>query len=421
MKKILFLYLTGWTLLIHLILNSASVDANNQCGGFRKLNGEVGQICEVLDAEGDCRKGIFQCLGKNNLLCASICGTNSMGKGVINDVYDTLKKMDPSIGLRDTIPVLDCGENGYPNRAKTECICNPGYRGQICDEIDVCFRINCGYHGVCQTNGTCKCDPGFSGDRCEINSICDPGGLWNPKTNHCKCRMGWVGDLCNQCSNDTLCTPKQKGEVEIKTYVLGFFNDELRTHMLLNPLLPGYTYTPVIPGTDNLDCSCNYIAPSLNGTNQTDTSSFTSDSQILEGQFFDWGRMAPTDDDSDDFDSDPNNCVCDDGWENWNADGFSGDFFNHHFEPRGNHDHVYWLGGFGWLLLIVFLIFFCWCFNPFIADGAYSYSSPRPAPQNVVSINKSNVNSTYPSVSDSPQYPPGTFNASNIHHILIPQ
>jgi hypothetical protein len=320
-------------LLIFLLCAALAVatEAKNQCGGFKELTNIVGGNCDPGEGAA-CRNGIYQCYGKNDLKCVAVCQTVT----------------------RDLVEKVECGDGGYPNKDLTQCICRPGFKGVLCDTLDPCFRVNCGKNGVCNDEGKCRCDAGFSGERCEINAICDPNGIWNPKTSSCKCNKGFVGEYCTACSNVTLCVPNKRGEVDEKTYSLGVYTDELRSAMLTKSLPPDYTYGPVIPGTEALTCDCK-IADSLS----------------LEGQFFDWGRMAP------DEDEDRHRCRRNEDDDDWESVGFQQDFMDHHFEERGRHDHVYWAGGAAWVIIFIILVFGCLCWYPAFADGNVNYSS-RP-------------------------------------------
>lgn len=334
----------GGLAIILLIYSIIGAEAKNQCGGLKTLTGQIGDACQIEPPIDGCNKGLVQCLGRNDLTCSPNCNTAI----VKNEI--------------------ECGDNGYLNKAKTECICQPGFKGSFCDEVDFCFNVNCGIHGVCTSNGACKCDTGFFGKRCEINSICEPGGIWNAKTSACKCKTGYVGEHCMQCSNETLCVPNKKGKVDVKTYDLGFYNTDLKAALLTKELPPDYTYGPVIPGTESLDCGCNI-----------------KQETAPEGQFFEWGTNL-MDFDSDtlinrrhnDDDSDEEEYGSMFGCPRNEWDGFVGDFHDHHFEPRGSHTHAYWIGAFGWFLLITVGFLFCCCFVNY-SDGYYinPYYSPR--------------------------------------------
>lgn len=66
-----------------------------------------------------------------------------------------------------------CGNNSCTNElGGFSCVCNPGYRGEHCEEnIDECLT------NICQNNSTCVdgineynclCPPNYKGDFCEI-------------------------------------------------------------------------------------------------------------------------------------------------------------------------------------------------------------------------------------------------------------
>lgn len=58
---------------------------------------------------------------------------------------------------------LDCGPNGVCEAGK--CRCNPGYVGNLCDQLPCDTR--CAEHGQCK-NGTCVCSQGWNGRHCTL-------------------------------------------------------------------------------------------------------------------------------------------------------------------------------------------------------------------------------------------------------------
>lgn len=58
---------------------------------------------------------------------------------------------------------LDCGPNGICESGK--CRCNPGYVGNLCDQLPCDAR--CAEHGQCK-NGTCVCSQGWNGRHCTL-------------------------------------------------------------------------------------------------------------------------------------------------------------------------------------------------------------------------------------------------------------
>lgn len=58
---------------------------------------------------------------------------------------------------------LDCGPNGICEAGK--CRCNPGYVGNLCDQLPCDPR--CAEHGQCK-NGTCVCSQGWNGRHCTL-------------------------------------------------------------------------------------------------------------------------------------------------------------------------------------------------------------------------------------------------------------
>jgi len=72
-----------------------------------------------------------------------------------------------------------CGEHGActPVGSSYICLCDEGYTGALCDELDIdfCAADPCGAHGQCLASSrayTCDCDEGWDGMACDT---CDEG------------------------------------------------------------------------------------------------------------------------------------------------------------------------------------------------------------------------------------------------------
>jgi hypothetical protein len=87
-----------------------------------------------------------------------------------------------------------------------ECVCDSGWTGDTCNEVDDCTPDPC-HNGVC-SNGiggfACKCDPGWVGAVCdEQPDVCLPNpclnnGVCSALTGdyQCGCEPGWTGKDC---------------------------------------------------------------------------------------------------------------------------------------------------------------------------------------------------------------------------------
>lgn len=79
-----------------------------------------------------------------------------------------------------------------------DCVCNPGFMGAFCDQIQPCYNVNCN-DGTC-VDGTCKCEPGYSGTNCEnydpcFSITCGPNGTC--LNGVCNCDPGYGGPDCD--------------------------------------------------------------------------------------------------------------------------------------------------------------------------------------------------------------------------------
>ncbi|XP_071848270.1 uncharacterized protein [Apostichopus japonicus] len=116
----------------------------------------------------------------------------------------------------------------------TYCICNGGWTGDNCNEIDYCFTSPCENNGVCSNNAdngfTCSCLDGYTGSTCSIvvNQAC----VSNPCQNfgsclelsgggyYCNCIPEFSGPTCsdatescnsNPCENFGTCIERSDG------------------------------------------------------------------------------------------------------------------------------------------------------------------------------------------------------------------
>ncbi|KAK5851610.1 hypothetical protein PBY51_023150 [Eleginops maclovinus] len=126
-----------------------------------------------------------------------------------------------------------------------ECRCQPGYAGTLCDEdLNECERHPCEHGGTCQDGPnmfTCVCPKGYSGPlcqwdyppiqcgedvHCENDGICSDG-LWGA---NCTCMPGFTGSRCESEIDECVSNPCRNG---------GSCLD--RFNMFVCECLPGYS------------------------------------------------------------------------------------------------------------------------------------------------------------------------------------
>ena len=110
---------------------------------------------------------------------------------------------------RDYCFGVNCSENGdcSDNEDSFECICKPGFTGELCQtNIDDCMGVNCG-NGRCVdgvNSFQCTCDTGYTGEHCQTNINncvgvnCSENGVCMDGVNNytCQCTPGFSGPLC---------------------------------------------------------------------------------------------------------------------------------------------------------------------------------------------------------------------------------
>jgi len=110
----------------------------------------------------------------------------------------------------------DCSGNGHCQHGA--CICRPGWRGNGCNEPDLC-SAGCGgpSRGRCHVPSRgCACLPGYSGPDCSLLECnngqgCGPNGFCDQSRGECVCSVSWTGAACstqlcpNGCSRAGLC------------------------------------------------------------------------------------------------------------------------------------------------------------------------------------------------------------------------
>ncbi|KAJ3591184.1 hypothetical protein NHX12_009131, partial [Muraenolepis orangiensis] len=95
---------------------------------------------------------------------------------------------------------IDVTCSGHGTCIVGTCICNPGYKGENCEEVD-CLDPTCSGRGVC-VRGECHCFVGWGGPGCESPRAscmdqCSGHGTFLPETGTCGCDPKWSGHDCS--------------------------------------------------------------------------------------------------------------------------------------------------------------------------------------------------------------------------------
>ncbi|KAM8933450.1 tenascin isoform 2-T2 [Pelodytes ibericus] len=97
-------------------------------------------------------------------------------------------------GVVDTKPY--CNGHGNYSTETCTCICEPGWTGPNCTEVEC--PGNCNNKGIC-VNGKCVCEQGFTGDDCnELSCPEDCNDQGKCVNGVCVCFDGYSGENCNE-------------------------------------------------------------------------------------------------------------------------------------------------------------------------------------------------------------------------------
>lgn len=143
--------------------------------------------------------------------------------------------------------------------------CCPGYKGEECDQPDLCHQVACGSNGgVCDPDtGECACPDGFVGPACALRN-CNYQGTFKATTNKCICHRGWAGDECDQCAlmpptsqRQYICVPNMLDNSYV--LVLALTSDTvryIRGELAAHPVLGYPAIWPGGTGYDGVRRSC---------------------------------------------------------------------------------------------------------------------------------------------------------------------
>ncbi|KAK6173150.1 hypothetical protein SNE40_016661 [Patella caerulea] len=195
---------------------------NGQCVCFQGFQGlDCGIVdCVLPNCSGNgvcmhgeciCFKGFKgrECSIPDKINITQVCAKDCSGHGVFDVEAGTCvcERHFTGDDCQTEVCRLEC-YHGYCKNQR--CVCNEGWSGALCDQIQCDHRCNA--HGFCN-NGTCVCRKGWNGRHCTMDgcpSACSNHGECQHFQDgwQCNCQDGWKGKACNiameaKCS-DTL-------------------------------------------------------------------------------------------------------------------------------------------------------------------------------------------------------------------------
>ncbi|KAL5112693.1 Protein jagged-1 [Taenia crassiceps] len=174
-------------------------------------NDFIAQFHGTLNMEKLSRSWSTIPLSRNDLVCAN---TVSMKAYANVDCPGQETNGTCSIVCRPREGVNTCDADGT-------FICQRGFTGQTCDQIDYCLTNNCadyatcqplkdGYRCICKGHEGRVCEKGYN--PCLADSLCGPHGQCRAEgpEHQCVCEAGWGGKLC-----DRETTPCERAAMEL--------------------------------------------------------------------------------------------------------------------------------------------------------------------------------------------------------------
>ncbi|KAK3101710.1 hypothetical protein FSP39_005732 [Pinctada imbricata] len=170
-------------------------DQTCSCDNYWKGDG-----CDIPDCPGDpdCNN-LGYCDGVNHYPAKCINCTLSMGPACEYPCVHGIENPPDSIRCEcepcysDAGCQTECSNHGSCAANQTTCLCEAGYKGDKCEQLDCPGEPDCSDYGTCIRTGnesTCVCNPGFGGDDCSIllcpgTPDCNNNGQWLVLQHHC--------------------------------------------------------------------------------------------------------------------------------------------------------------------------------------------------------------------------------------------
>ncbi|KRY57863.1 Teneurin-m, partial [Trichinella britovi] len=158
--------------------------------------------------KGICNNGLCACFDGyagefcEKTICPAICNGNGLFSGGRCHCHQGWKGVECDVPY-SICEIPNCNNHGQCGN-DGQCICDPGYKGEFCEELD-CPSADCNGQGVC-VKGLCYCRAGWTGSSCEIStslnlcssySQCSEHGQYDDIAAVCLCDDGWVGPKCD--------------------------------------------------------------------------------------------------------------------------------------------------------------------------------------------------------------------------------
>lgn len=224
-----------------------------------------------------------------------------------------------------------CNNGTWSGAYDGYCICNPGYAGKNCTELDKCIHGN--WINTLWSGSYCKCQPNWGGIDCSkpVSTACGTHGTWiaNSEGGYCQCDTEYAGVDCSdklsdKCKNNSTWENYMYGGASYCHCATGFAGEDCgKTEeevcngkgKWINTVSGGRCQCESPYTGDDCSLTCQYGMTGLAGKCTCDSGWAGEDCSIREEEYCKNGF----------WQSDLAYCLCETGWGGENCDIFIGE------------------------------------------------------------------------------------------------